>query len=82
MKYGHRTVGTVEYSFAVGLVNSFDSNIWLQVLRRFSWSRTLIWIVFETGQGEISSYSPGEIERHIEAHVPIAAAKPYGKNFK
>ena len=62
----------------VGLVKSFDSIVWLQVLRGFNWLRTLIWIVFETGQGRMSSYSPAEIEREVEAQVPMAAANPYG----
>ena len=47
------------------LVDCFDSIVWLQVLREFIWSRTLIWIVFETGQSRMSIYSPAEIEREI-----------------
>ena len=75
---GCRTVGTVKYSLVVGLVNSFDSIAWFQVLSGFSWLRTLSWIVFETGQGRMSSYSPAEIEGEIEAQVPMTAANPYG----
>ena len=77
-EYGYRIVGTIEYSSAVGLVISLDSIIWLQVSRGFNWSRILIWIVFEIGQGRMSSYSPAEIERDIEARVPMAAANPCG----
>ena len=69
-------MGTVEYSVVVGSVNSFDSIVWLQVLRGFSWSRTLIWIVIETGQGKMSSYSAADIKIELEAHVP-KAADPY-----
>ena len=76
MNYGYRIVGTTEKLAEVGLFNSLDSIVCLQALRGSSWSRTLIWIAFETDQGRMSSYSPAVIEKEIEAHVAIAAAIP------